>query len=99
MPKQAAAIITGMIASPSSPSVRFTALDVPETTKPVKTMKTGQAKLAATSAKNGTDVHVVGCVEIGFDTRKAPRASPNVHWPIILYRATRPRVFFCTTLR
>ena len=36
MPSEAAAIITGMIASPSSPSVRFTALAVPAITSMAK---------------------------------------------------------------
>lgn len=36
-PKEAAAIITGTMASPSRPSVRLTALPAPTMTKPPKT--------------------------------------------------------------
>ena len=70
-----------------------------DTTAPVKNTKTGAANTAARSEKKGTVVQVVGCGEIGFHTRNAPRARPNVHCPTILYRPTSPRVFPCTTLR
>ncbi|MNL78828.1 hypothetical protein D3C87_2053100 [compost metagenome] len=39
MPNDAAAIITGTMASPSRPSVRLTALPAETMTKPPKTMK------------------------------------------------------------
>ncbi len=69
MPIVADAIAIRPAAKPSSPSVRFTAFDDPDTTTPVNTMNTGTEKTAATSAKNGTAVHVVGCPEIGFQIR------------------------------
>ena len=39
MPNEAAEIITGTVASPSSPSVRFTALPAPTMTKPPNSTK------------------------------------------------------------
>ena len=52
MPKLAAAIMTGTIASPSRPSVRLTALPAPTMTKAPKITK-NQPKLNTISLKNG----------------------------------------------
>ena len=52
MPKLAAAIITGTMARPSRPSVRFTALPAPTMMKAAKNTK-NQPRLSTTSLKNG----------------------------------------------
>ena len=46
-------MITGMIASPSSPSVRFTAFDAPTMTSTANGTK-NQPRLSSTSFRNGT---------------------------------------------
>ena len=51
-PKVAAAIITGTMASPSRPSVRFTALPAPTMMKAPKGMNS-QPRLISTLLKNG----------------------------------------------
>ena len=99
IPNVTAAIAANPAASPSSPSVRFTAFDEPDTTTPVNRINDQTANLAWTSEKKGTAVAVDACGEIWLNTRNAPRARPKLHWPIILYLATNPRVFPCTTLR
>ncbi len=53
MPKLAAAIITGTMARPSRPSVRFTALPAPTMMKVVK-MRKNQPKSMMKSFRNGT---------------------------------------------
>src|SRR4029450_8800119 len=53
-PKQADAIITGTMASPSSPSVRFTALPAPTMMKPPKMMK-NQPRLKTRSLNTGNN--------------------------------------------
>ena len=52
-PKQPAAIITGTMASPSSPSVRFTELEAPTITKIAKGMKSTPSGISS-SLRNGT---------------------------------------------
>ena len=52
MPKLAAAIMTGTMARPSRPSVRFTALPAPTMTKAPKITK-NQPKFSTMSLKNG----------------------------------------------
>src|SRR5216117_3961169 len=52
MPKLAAAIMTGTMARPSRPSVRFTALPAPTITKAPKITK-NQPKLNTMSFRNG----------------------------------------------
>ena len=51
--KQPAAIITGTMASPSSPSVRLTAFEAPTITNIANGMK-NQPRSISTSLKNGT---------------------------------------------
>ena len=52
--KAPAAIITGTIARPSRPSVKFTALAAPAMTKPPTRMKSEAQRDAAAALKNGT---------------------------------------------
>ena len=55
MPKLAEAIITGTMARPSRPSVRFTALPAPTTTSAPNAIK-NQPRLITTSLKNGITI-------------------------------------------
>ena len=57
MPKLAAAIITGTMARPSRPSVRFTALPAPTMMKAPKITK-NQPRLSTRSLKNGNTSEV-----------------------------------------
>jgi hypothetical protein len=86
-------------ANPSNPSVRFTVLEVPDTTIATKAMKAGAQNTACASERKGTDVTVVGSGEMGFASRKTAKPTPNTSCPIILYRATSPRGCFLTTFR
>ncbi len=77
-PKLAAAIITGTMASPSSPSVRFTALPAPTMTKAPNGTK-NQPRLRTRSLKKGkvSDVDSGGSPTSAMtDAGDAPR-SPN----------------------
>ena len=85
MPKLAAAIMTGTMASPSRPSVRFTALPAPTMMKIAKITK-NQPRLITSSLKNGNtsevengarpNSHKTRCrrraAMHGFDRRAAP---------------------------
>ena len=57
MPKLAAAIITGTMARPSRPSVRFTALPAPTMMKAANRTK-NQPRLTTSSLKNGNTSEV-----------------------------------------
>ena len=57
MPKLAAAIITGTMARPSRPSVRFTALPAPTMMKIANSTK-NQPRLITSSLKNGNTSEV-----------------------------------------
>ncbi len=61
MPKLAAAIITGTMARPSRPSVKFTALPAPTMMKAAKNTK-NQPRLSTTSLKNGNTSVIEICV-------------------------------------
>ena len=75
--KVAAAIITGMMASPSSPSVKFTALAAPAMTKPPTTMK-NRPSGNSSDLKNGTASAPDQCGIFDLhDQPVARNATPN----------------------
>jgi hypothetical protein len=71
-------------ARPSSPSVRFTELEVPETTRATKITYAQGTKDATHPSKKGTMVQVAGTGEMGWEIRNHPRRSPKPSCPIIL---------------
>ncbi len=75
MPKLAAAIMTGTMASPSRPSVRFTALPAPTMMKMANSTK-NQPRLSTSSLKNGntSDVEIGTCPS----STKAMQASAAI---------------------
>ena len=77
MPKLAAAIITGTMARPSSPSVRFTALPAPTMMNMAKTTK-NQPRLITSSLKNGntSDVAKVGMAGTCASLTRMTQATP-----------------------
>ena len=79
MPKLAAAIITGTIASPSRPSVRFTALPAPTMMKAPNSTK-NQPRLITSSLKNGNTSEVAnGCApEIARAQKQATRRDDRL---------------------
>src|SRR5688572_20675171 len=77
----AAAIAVSPVASPSSPSVRFTAFENPATTPVTKTTYSQGAKITTTYLKNGIVVPDSGIVSGGTAGQKRsvnPRATPKL---------------------
>src|SRR6056297_3028566 len=83
--ERAEAIITGMIASPSSPSVRLTALAAPTTTIMAKGMKR-KPRLTSTSLKTGSASW--NCNSAGWCQLAQPAATSAMRKPSA--RRTRP---------
>ena len=86
-------------ASPSSPSVRFTALELPVTTRATKIGKAGAQKAICNSLKKGSIVWVGSCRDSGFSRSRTPSASPRTSCQVSLWRAMRPRDSWRTTFR
>jgi hypothetical protein len=99
MPSAPPTITVGMIARPSSPSVRLTAFEVPTMTKKVSTTKPTAPSGYAMCLKNGT----ISWFSAGIAWVSVPRYSaadsPISACQKNFQRAGRPRGLRCTTLR
>ena len=90
------AIITGMMASPSRPSVRFTALAAPTITRIAKGMK-NSPKFSSTSLKTGSANW--NCSSAGWLSEAAVAATAAIRMPAsIRTRPGTPLVFCFDTL-
>ena len=88
-PSAPATITVGSIASPSSPSVRFTALLEPTITRNAKGTNQMPSGMA-TSLKNGT-ISSVSCGSSAVRYSTAAAARPTTAWALNLVAAEIPR--------
>ena len=92
MAKAPAAIAVSPVASPSRPSVRFTALELPVTTTVTNSTYRGGQNGSNQYLNRGTCVDATGWMfgASGQSKSSRPSASPNVTWPASFQRATSP---------
>jgi hypothetical protein len=95
--KQPAAIITGTMASPSSPSVRLTAFDEPTITSIAKGKK-NSPKSSSRSLKNGTATWVDSGSRV-IQTIHAVATKAIANWKTSFQRPARPLEFFFVSFR